>query len=182
MARKKRQFEHNINPAEKEASNMRHLDLQRACLVRGMDFVKMVSSGVPALIDYFVRNYTDKDGTFRHLDNSRLDAFDEWREEIMRKRGKDEPFIRLGFIGQTNKDGEVIAIKRLKRHKKKKKKREKNKEFNIWSGTKKELTYQCAKEGKSLKKTVQKVMAKFPDAKEKSIGIWYKRCLKEQNE
>lgn len=172
MARKKQWME-NMPPAEKESITMRHIDLQRACIIRGITFDKLVNSTTGGLQDYFIRHYYDK------VDNSRLDAFDEWREEIMKKRGKDEPFIRLGFIGEVNESGEVISIKKPKKFKKPKKdKREKNSEFNIWAGTKKELTYQCTREGKTLDETIDIVMNKFPDAKEKSIGIWAKRCLK----
>lgn len=175
---KKQKYQSDLTPPEKEATMMRNLDFQRACIARGIDFKLLVSLSTPALQDWFIRHYYDA------IDNSRLDAFDEWREEIMKKRGKDEPFIRLGYVGEINeKTGEVLSIKKPKKFKKPKstKKREKNAELGIWSGTKKELTYQCAKEGKSLEKTKKTVLEKFPDASEKSIGIWYKRFLKNEN-
>lgn len=46
----------------------------------------------------------------------------------------------------------------------------------LWKGTKKHLTMQCKKDGLSLEKTVSKVIAQFPEAKESSIKIWYKRA------
>jgi hypothetical protein len=171
---KKRKFEDAIHPAEKEASMFRYAELQRACIVRGIDFQKLVHATAPQLHAWFVDNFYEK------IDNSRLDAFDEWREEIMRKRGLDEPFIRLGFIGEKDTEtGEVISIKRPKKFKKpKKKKRERNEEFGIFSGTKKELTFRCVKDDMSLEKTIKVVTDKFPDAKPKSIGIWYKKARK----
>lgn len=171
---KKRKFIANMSPAEKEASQMKWIDLQRACISRGMSFDQYLRSNHAQLVDYFVRFYHNK------MDNTRLDAFDEMVQEEMRKKGQDEPFIRLGYIGETDDQGNITMFKRIKKHKKPKstKKRERNEKHGIWKGTKKELTYQCATEGIPLKETIERVMSKFPDAKEKSIGIWYKRCLK----
>lgn len=172
MSRKQRKYEITMHPADKELSLMRYADLQKACLVRGLDFKKMVDSDIGYLSWFFKENFYEK------TDNTRLDAFDEWREEIMKKRGKDDPFIRLGFIGEKDEEtGEVISIKRQKKFKKpkKNKKREKNEEYGIWKGTKKALTAECYQEGKTLEKTLKIVMGKFPDAKEKSISIWFKR-------
>lgn len=175
MSKKQRKFEKNITGPYKEASMMKHQDLQRACIVRGIGFHELVEQTTPQLQGYFIDHYYDK------IDNSRLDAFDEWREEIMRKRGHDEPYIRLGFIGQTDVNtGEVISIKKPKKFKKPKnnKKRLRNEKFGIFQGTKKALSYQCAENGYSLKKTIRIVKEKFPDAKDKSIGIWMKKALR----
>ena len=49
-------------------------------------------------------------------------------------------------------------------------------ENGLRAGTKKSYTYQLAKKGYSLEKTISKVMKKFPDAKEVSIKQWHKRA------
>ncbi len=174
MARK-RKFEAIMTPAEKEASLFNYQNLQRACIVRGIDFMVLITLCREPLTDWFIRNY------YNPIDNSRLDAFDTWREEMMLSRGKNEPFVRLGFIGELDHKGEVISTKKPKKFKKpkKKKKRERNESLGgLFAGTKKELTFICQREGKTLQETIKTVMKKFPDAVEKSIGIWYKKSQK----
>ena len=175
MSRKPRQYEKNLTPAQKELAMFNYQQLQRACIVRGMHFDALVKGNLYSLQAYFEKHFYDK------VDNSLLDKFDEWREEVMRRRGTDEPFVRLGFIGEKDPStGEVLSIKKPKKFKKPKntKKREKDGDFGIWLGTKKALTAECLKKGYDLEKTIQKVKDAFPDAKEKSINIWYKRFKK----
>ena len=95
---------------------------------------------------------------------------------MMIRLGKgDEPFIRLGFIGEVDPDtGETISFKRPRKIKKDKVRRERN-EANLLTGTKKSLTFECFKNGISIEDTVEKVTDKFPEAVEKSIRIWYKK-------
>jgi hypothetical protein len=166
----------NTTPAEKEARHFKYQDLQRACIVRGIDFTILVNGTHPFLVDWFIRHYNDK------FDATRLDAFDKWREEVMLSKGKNEPFIRLGFVGEQDPEtGDIISIKKPKKFKKPKKgKRERDTKFNIFTGTKKELTFRCQSEGKTIEETIKTVKAKFPDAVDKSISIWYKKAKKLQ--
>jgi hypothetical protein len=166
-----------MTPAQKEASMLNYQGLQRGCIVRGMAFDQLVKGQFHTLQDFFIRNYHEP------IDNSRLDAFDEWRKEVMLKRGLDEPFVRLGFIGVIDEQtGHVLSIKKPKKFKKPKvkQKREKDETFGIWKGTKKALTAQCVTEGKTLEKAINIVTAQFPDAQAKSISIWFKRFIKAQ--
>jgi len=151
--------------------SLRFLDLQKACIVRGIDFDFMVKQSIYELQNWATKNWRNT------ILVSRLEDFDEWRFQIMKARGKeDEPFVRMGYLGPQNpKTGEIVAIKAPEPLQKKKIKRLKDKKSGIFLGTKKALTFQCTGEGKSMEETIKIVMAKFPEAKEKSIKIWIKR-------
>ena len=151
-------------------ADMKYQDLQRACIVRGMDFNEMVEGDANRLSVWLNKNWHNKKST------KKLDEFDEWRHNMMIRLGKgDEPFIRLGFIGEVDPDtGETISFKRPRKIKKDKVRRERN-EANLLTGTKKSLTFECFKNGISIEDTVEKVTDKFPEAVEKSIRIWYKK-------
>lgn len=157
---------------------MRYIDLQRACLIRGIGFEELVEGDFYRLQSWLAKNW-DTD-----LDTGLLDKFDEWRERVMKSQGKDEPFIRLGYVAEKDEEtGEVTKVKKIRNLKKPKRKRERNKSLgNIFKGTKKELALQCEKEGKSLDQTIKIVMEKFPDALEKSVRIWYKKAKRERAE
>jgi hypothetical protein len=159
---------------DKTLSQMKFIDLQRACIIRGIEFEVLVEKTVFQLQSWLGKNYTNK------VKTERLDDFDRWREGLLKAAGKhDEPFVRLGFIGEVDKEtGEVLSIKKPRKIKKGKRKRERNEELNIFTGTKKELTFICQKEGKTMDETKALVMEKYPDAKEKSIQIWYKKSAR----
>lgn len=156
---------------EHELQNMRFIDLQRSCIVRGMDFNMVVSKSVGILQSWLIRNWHNK------VNQSLLDAFDKQRENSMKKLGKgDEPFIRLGFIATQNEEGKVVPMPKSKPAKKVKVKRERDEKLGIFRGTKKSMVYDLAAKGKSVAKIIPLVIAKYPDAKPKSIKIWYKRA------
>jgi len=164
----------SITAAEKEIARFRHIDLQRACISRGMLF-EMIGEGVGTLQSWFLKHY-DND-----INTDLLDEFDDWRQGIMKGRGTlEEGFIRLGFIQERDEDGKIKKRKRPRLIKKKKKKRSRNKELNMFSGTKKELTFLSQRGSKTLEETIDIVTKEFPDAKEKSIRIWYKRSMKSE--
>ena len=48
--------------------------------------------------------------------------------------------------------------------------------MGLITGTKKSLTYELVKKGKSSERIIKKVIKKFPDAKEKSILIWVRKA------
>lgn len=159
-----------------DLSRMRYIDKQRACIVRGMDFEELVECSAFNLQVWYGKNSHNK------INTKLLDDFDIWRKGKMAEKGldEDEPFIRLGYIGEVDKDsGEVVSIKKPRLMKKQKEKREKDDSLGIFKGTKKALTYQCQQEGKSLTDTVAIVMEAFPEAKDKSIQIWWKKCRRE---
>lgn len=166
--------------AERELQHLKHRDLQRACVGRGMPFEDVVNSDIPSLQGWFCKHY----------DNSQnlmfLDEFDDWMVEQLKSRGYDkgDPMLhsdlRLGFIGQAETDGEGNKVKkpRLKSlDKKEKPKRERVEGTKVLTGTKKAMTYQLAASGIKLAQVIIDVTEAFPDAKEKSIAIWFKRAI-----
>lgn len=189
MSKKKKSsssFSKSYNPsyerAEYEVTRMKHKDLQRACVGRGMDFQQVVESGIPELHKWFVLNYDRAQSLIL------INEFDDWKELQLRNAGHDKdspyfhPALRLGFIAGRDEDGNSLGTKkpRLKGLKKEEKpKKERVAGFKIFAGTKKAMTYQLTKDKLTLLEIIEKVMAQFPDANEKSISIWYKRCLKE---
>jgi len=161
-------------------SLMRRRDLVEACIKRGMEFKEIVEASNHSLANFFYKNFEKE-----VFGDARLNEFDAWVEEILMKNGhmKGEPMLnpifRLGFSPMT--DGEIKHEPKAIPYKKEvveKVKRMVNEDTGIVSGTKKDLTYQLTQKGKSLEYIIKKVTEKFPDAKEKSITIWHKRCLK----
>ena len=154
-------------------SKFKHIDLQRACLMRGLPF-DQIGESYYSLTSYFAKNFDNPE------DQTLLDQFDTWRYKRLKERGEDNPlFVRLGFTREINADtGEILKRKRVKFVNKKKPKRKRNKELGIFAGTKKELTMISQKEGLSLEETTRVVLAKFPDAKDKSIRIWWKKATR----
>jgi hypothetical protein len=167
--------------AERELAGFKHRDLQRACVIRGMPFEEVVQSSDLQLASWFMKHYENG------MNHVLLDEFDAWKLQILKGLGyeKDHPYhhpqMRLGFIGEVDDDGNAITSKKprlMGSSKQSKKKRQRNKEFNIFTGTKKELTFRLTKEGKDIKEIIKLVKEKFPDAKEKSIKIWSKSAKK----
>lgn len=74
-----------------------------------------------------------------------------------------------------DEEGEPVHVFQPKAKKPKKHVEKDGDMGGLWKGTKKHLTMQCKKDGLNLEKTLKKVMEEFPDAKESSIKIWYKR-------
>ena len=179
MATKGKQSLYFGSRAERALAGLKHRDLQRECIIRGMEFEEVVNSSDLQLASWFIKNFE------RGLNHTLLDTFDAWKSDLLKNRGYEKdhpmqsPILRLGFIGETDDDGNVISTKKPRMSSLssvKKKKRDRNKDFNIFSGTKKELTFRLTKEGKDIKEVIKLVKEKFPDAKEKSIKIWAKRA------
>jgi hypothetical protein len=154
---------------------MRLIDLQRHCIIRGIQFELLVTLSV-----FQMQSWLDKHWDIK-TETKRLDEFDQWRLDYMKSKGMpaDEPFIRLGYIGSRDeKTGEITSFLKPRKMKKTKVKRERDTKMGIFKGTKKALAFQCFQEGLDREKTIQKVISIFPDAKEKSIKIWWKTASK----
>lgn len=173
----------DLPPWDKELQTFRHRDLQRAVIVRGMPFEEVVRATHQGMQKFFCENYWVTQ--HRELLNE-YDSFIE-RQLIAENKTPDNPeyahlfhpSLKLGFVGERDEEGNIVKTKRVKGMKKEKKPpRDKNTKFNIFTGTAKELTYQCQSQGKSLADTLKLVKEKFPDRAEKSINIWYKRAKK----
>lgn len=168
----------------RELSSMKHRDLQRACIARGLPFQEAVDKDAPTLAGWYSEH---RDRTQNH---NLLNEFDDWRDLILKNRGYEKgdpvfhPSLRLGYIAGRDSEGNVTSTKKprgLGLDKKKKKKREKD-STGLFTGTKKSLTYNCQREGLSIPDTIKKVLATFPEAQEKSISIWWKRSVKESKQ
>lgn len=173
--------------AEYELSKMKMRDIQRACVARGIDFELMLSMGLPELSGWFCSHYDWSQ------DLNLLNSYDDWKELQLKVKHPDKtdpvyhPSLRLGFVARKDDEGNVTETKkpRLKGlEKKAKKKKEKLEGTNVFSGTKKAMTYQLATQHKSKEKlpalTVEQVWEQvekqFPEAQLKSVKIWYKRA------
>ena len=156
--------------------DMKLKDLKRAVIVLGMPFEEVVSSSVPQLESYYIRHQGNK------MNIELLDKFDEWHEDHLKNEcglGPEyfHPDLKLGYVTEEDPETGEVKKRRIKGYKKTRKKRTKN-EFGIFSGTKKALTYECFKQGLTKQETIEKVMEQFPEAREKSIGIWYNKAKK----
>ena len=181
MARKTRKFEREAHPADGHLRNMKYKDLKKECVARGMRFEEVINGTIHELSNWFREHFYDDVVT------SRLDEFDDWQEEQIRiaykEKGADpndviHPALRLGFIAERDDEGNTTKRKRSKMLIKKRKKKRERTTDGIFNGTKKSLTYQSQKEGKTKEQTIKIVMGQFPEASEKSIGIWYNKARK----
>lgn len=181
MARKKRKFERNIPDADKFIGKLKYRDLKRECVIRGMEFDKILHGDIPKLTNWLRNHFRD---TTQH---ELLDNFDDYQDELvkksMEKKGEDpgillHPSLRLGYIAERDEEGNVIKRKRVRTIMKKKKKRRERTADGIFQGTKKALTYQLQQEGKGKAEVIEIVKGQFPEASEKSIGIWFNKSRK----
>lgn len=180
MARK-RKFEKDIHPADKYADSMKLKDLKRECVIRGLPFDQAIGMSIFNMMSWFRENFYNK------IDTHLLNKFDDWQEEEILKRAKEKginpeytvhPSLRLGYIAERDGEGNIIKRKNVKMIiKRKKVKRERTKD-NLFSGTKKAYTYELQQNGKTKQEVIKLVMEKFPEASEKSIGIWFNKSKK----
>ena len=194
----KREYDEEVARKSREERAYRYLqnfkrrDLVRECILRGMPFNE-VSNGTPYLASYFTNNLD------MGQDATRLTEYDAWVESELRALGHLDdqksllhPSLKFGVVGKsedwaTELTHHTIAAATSKPPKptptpsppkaKSQTHRTKSPE-GIMGGTKKALTYQLTKLGWALPKIIEEVEDKFPEAKESSIAIWYKRCLK----
>ena len=172
---KKIQKDDYSTPAQRDLSGYNFKQLKRACIVRGMDFDDVINSTVLKLQSWFLLNY------YNDCDNSLLDKYDDYFEDELRDAGAEDlihPQLRLGYVGERDEDGNVTKVKKVRGLKKILKKRKEKNNLGIFSGTKKALTYDLAIKGKTKEETIKLVCLQFPDAKDKSIGIWYNKAKK----
>lgn len=165
----------------KELCNMKHKDLQKACVIRGCEFDNIFGLTHPQLVLWFYENYNNTQ------DEDLLIAYDEYVDGILETMGKDKkhPVLRLSYKGGLDElKTEIISSSEPKPKKEKvdidktpSVKKEKHEEWGITKGTKKYLTYQLVIEEKlPINKIIEKVKDEFIDAEEKSIKIWAKRA------
>jgi len=181
MARKKRKFERDIPDADKFIGQLKYRDMKRECIIRGMDYDKVLSGTIPKLTNWLRNHFHDE------LQHTLLNEFDLYQEDLIRvamlAKGQNpddviHSALRLGYIAEVDDEGNVIKRKRVRTLIRKKKKRRERTGDGIFQGTKKALTYSLQQEGKDKKEVIAMVMEQFPDASEKSIGIWFNKSRK----
>jgi hypothetical protein len=162
--------------AIKMVENLNLQDLKRSCIIRGIPFEDVCDKSVLGLQSWYLSHYDYP------VNHSLLEAYDIWSEALLRERGVDptmiSPYFRLSAIGIRNANGEVVKRKRVKSLTPKFKRKKARTQEGLFQGTKKALTYALCKEGLAKEEVIAKVIEQFPDAKPKSIGIWYNRSKK----
>lgn len=151
-------------------------DLKRACIMRGLPFEEVGNKSVLNLQSWFLKNFD------LPLDHKLLEEYDIWCEGMLKSRGVDpimtSPTFRLSAIAERNADGEVTKRKRVKSLAPRIKKKKERTSDGLFKGTKKANTYELAQKGLPKAEVIRLIKERWPDAKEKSIGIWYNRAKK----
>jgi len=161
--------------------NLKHRDLQKECIRRGMPFEE-ISGSHHKLVSFFYKNFE------RTQNESLLVEYDIYLEGILEKKGYKKgdallsPALRFSYNGNIEQmnNPKDIKPKNLVPNKDKKPKSEVDTTTGVRKGTKKAMTFDLAYAKVDLDEVVTKVTAVFPDAQEKSIRIWYKKALKKQ--
>jgi hypothetical protein len=168
----------------KTLARMTRKDMQLACVKKGLEFHLVVSYDNHMLSNWFYKNFENGE------DETKISEYDAFMEAELEKRGYKKgdpamsPCFRLGY--NPNKEiNLIIPPKKLEAANititllpNIKPKREKD-ESNIVKGTKKSLTYQLTREGKTKEEIIALVSKKFSNAQPKSISIWITRAKKE---
>lgn len=155
-----------------KGSNLTYKDLKREVVIRGMPFSDVLNGTFPHLSHWLLNN------SHKPIDDNLLEQFDNYQDNILRDLGKPELIhssLRLGYLGE--KDDSEPVIKKVKEPKEKKPPREKN-SSGLYKGTKKAYTFELQQKGKTLEQVTIKVKRKFPEAKDKSIKIWFNKSKK----
>lgn len=149
-------------------------DLQRQCIIRGMDFNELCESSVLNLHSFLINNWDAP------INRNRLSEFDNWYNAELKEIGCDDLIHPLLDLGHTinNDTGETVK-RRVKKIKPEKKVKRERTEDGIFKGTKKAYTFELAKKGLKKSKVIDLVLEKFPEANEKSISIWFNKAKKQ---
>lgn len=176
MAKEMRAKQTGRNPAQDYLEKLNLPALKRECLIRGMEFEAVANASVPTLQSWFLKNYMNR----RIIE--KLNEYDDYVERILRSRNVDptmlDPIFRLGNIFTKDASGNTIKKKRITGLIKKDKKRREKTKTGLFTGTKKAYTFELQAMGKTKNEVVGMVMEKFPEAKEKSISIWFNKSKK----
>lgn len=188
MARKKQpKRAENAKKNSMLASSAQHgtyKDIKRKAIILGMPFPDATAADVGRLLSFIEK-------TNNEPDTSLIDLYDQYIDDQLANLGHsvDDPLrssrLRLGYIGETTESGEVRRkrVRGIKKQRVKKPPRERD-GFNLIKGTKKSYVFELTKKGFNLERIQRRVLKKFPEAKPKSIKLWYtaaKRKLKESN-
>lgn len=161
--------------------HMTYKDLKRQAVILGMPFPDACKASVFGLIGYINNSNNTPNQDL-------INQYDDWMDKQLEEIGysKDDPLrssrLRLGFLGEEDKNG-VRRSKRVPgiRKKKERKPPRERDEFHLIKGTKKSYTYELANKGFSLERVIRRVKKKFPEANDKSINLWYRKAKKVGN-
>lgn len=147
--------------------------LKYEVISRGMPFDDVLAFSIPDLSNWLHNNYTNE------IDIDRVAEYDDYIEDILKGLGSEiYPTLRLSYVGDKAEDFKALDVVPKKDRPKKEKVPKEKTEQGIYSGTKKALTYQCQKEGKTIDETLTIVKETFEDASDKSIKIWFRKAGK----
>ena len=153
-------------------------NLKRECIKRGLPFEEVGNKGVLQLQSWFLKNYDNG------VDDLLLDLYDRWVTEFLKNRGSDpildDPAFRLGRAIEKGADGEYIKKRKVRSRIPKLRAKKPRTEDGLYVGTKKAFTYDCQKKGLSKEDTIKQVLEQFPEAKAKSIGIWFNKAKRQK--
>ena len=153
-------------------------NLKRECILRGLQFEMVGSMSVLKLQGWFLHHFDNP------IIKDSLNKYDEWVTNELKSRNADpllySDAFKLGTI--ITKDAETGETRRKRGHNRITKVREKKArtEDNLYVGTKKAYTFSLQKQGLTKAEVIEKVIEKFPEAKEKSIGIWFNKAKRIQ--
>jgi len=162
-----------------ELENMNIRALQKECALRGLSPRRVVKWDVPKLSSWFLEHFLDDRVPQNLIEHDK--AVMELIQKRNEKLGKTmepslaHPSLRLSYAGEDSDRAPRVA--RIKGFKTVKKKRERS-EQGVFKGTKKALTYELATKGTPKADVIKMVLEEFPDAREKSIGIWFNKAIK----
>lgn len=167
--------------------NLNRRGLVKECLLRGLPF-NMVPDSSPKLAGWLTDNLD------MGQDQNRLVEYDAYlKQALIAKGNKDvecftHPDLRFGIgLNSEHWDSKEVkkTIKKPTEEKPKpepKEKRTKDDDLGICTGTKKHMAYTLALEGKAIDKIIRLITKAHPDTNEKSVRIWVKRALKENQQ
>ena len=164
-----------MTPVERALSKLTIKGLKRECVIRGLAPELVGTMGVPELQGWFIHHFDNP------VNTNLLNEYDDYVEGVLKSTGNADliyPELRLGYVGERDDEGNTIKRKRVPGHAKRKKKNRTKNSDGLFSGTKKALTFELTKQGLSKDEIIKKVVGQFPEAKPKSIGIWYNKAKK----
>jgi len=172
MAKKKKKpLSHSVR-VDVILKGLRLKDLQRECVLRGMEFKKVAECSILRLHSWLIQNWDNP------IRREAIDEYDRWLDTELSELGRDDLIHPSLNLGSTENETGQIVKKRIRQVNPQKKKKKSRTVDGIFTGTKKAYTYELAKQGIEKSEAIKMVIEKFPEAKEKSISIWFNKARK----
>lgn len=159
--------------AESLLQRLKLPNLKRHCIIRGMPFDE-VDGGILKLQSWLVSNYDNI------VDTRKLDEYDLWIEKVLTDRNVDHcllnPELKLGYVVETDKDGNVLKNKKIKGLSKNRKKPRSPE--GLLLGTRKHFIVELQKQDFTLQEVIEKTKLEFEDINENYIITWFNKSKK----